>query len=261
MGLSSPASTMCKRPRPFAGIESVLMTLVNEQQLVRSVLRGDQHALGKLLEQMQPRLFNVALRMVSNRDDAAEVTQDAMLKVIEHVQDFREQSSISTWMIRITMNLAISHLRKRKVRKAGSLDQPFMNNGHGGHGGDDQSSSLRNHIEDKREPEPSQSVQQKEMLVHLQTALGRLGEDFRSVIILRDIEEMDYQQMADVLAVPVGTIKSRLFRARLSLRHEMLRLCPPQRNTGSAAGLPGMSGLTDSSGGLPPAFDGEVHRG
>lgn len=232
----------------------MLMTLVNEQQLVRSVIRGDQHALGKLLEQMQPRLFNVALRMVSNREDAAEVTQDAMLKVIEHVQDFREQSSISTWMIRITMNLAISHLRKRKVRKAGSLDQPFSNNGHGS---EDQSSSLRNHIEDKRELEPSQGVQQKEMLVHLQTALGRLGEDFRSVIVLRDIEEMDYQQMADVLAVPVGTIKSRLFRARLALRHEMLRLCPPQRNTGSAAGMPGLS----DSGGFPPAFEGEVNRG
>lgn len=238
----------------MAGIESLLMTLVNEQQLVKAVLKGDQHALGQLLEQMQPRLYNVALRMVSNRDDAAEVTQDAMLKVIEHVHDFKEQSSIATWMIRITMNLAISHLRKRKVRKAGSLDQPFGSQNSSQY---DQSSSLRNHIEDKREPEPSQSVQQKEMLVHLQAALASLGEDFRSVIVLRDIEEMDYQQMADVLAVPVGTIKSRLFRARLALRHEMLRLCPPAPNGSPSQGLSGLSGAPN---GVPP-LQGEVNHG
>lgn len=208
------------------------MTLQNEQQLVRAVVKGDHHALGQLLEQMQPRLFNVCLRMLGNRDDAAEVTQQAMLKIIEHVHDFRQQASVSTWMIRIAMNLSISQLRKRKVRQASSLDQTWPSSS----GSGDQSSALRDQLEDRREPEPSQSVQQKEMLVHLQTALAGLEEDFRSVVVLRDIEEMDYQQIAEVLSLPVGTVKSRLFRGRLALRHAMLKLCPPAKNTGSAAG-------------------------
>lgn len=202
------------------------MTLDNEQHLVTAVVKGDQHALGKLLELMQPRLYNVCLRMLGNRDDAAEITQESMLKIIEHVQDFRLQSNISTWMIRIAMNTSISHLRKRKVRQATSLEysqsaRPAAM--------DDQSATLRQQIEDRREPEPSESVQQKEMLVHLQKAMASLEEEFRSVLVLRDIEEMDYQQIATVLDVPVGTVKSRLFRARLALRHEMLKLCPPPR--------------------------------
>lgn len=220
------------------------MAIQNEQHLVKAVLRGDQHALGELLAQMQPRLYNVCLRMVSNREDAAEVTQEAMLKVIEHIHDFRSQASISTWMIRIAMNLCISHLRKRQVRKAGSIDQPSLN----GQMHDDQSSALRNQIEDRREPEPSQSVERKELLAHLQTALGCLNEEFRSVIVLRDIEEMDYQQIADVLGVPVGTVKSRLFRARLALRHEMLRLCPAPRSAGSAAGMTPPQGIDSTAG-------------
>lgn len=202
------------------------MTLDNEQQLVAAVVKGDQHALGKLLEAMQPRLFNVCLRMLGNRDDAAEVTQEAMLKVIEHVQDFRLQANIATWMIRIAMNLSISHLRKRKVRLAASLEHASTT---GTGAGADQSATLRQQIEDRRELDPAQSVQQKEMLVHLQAALAGLEEDFRSVLVLRDIEEMDYQQIATVLDVPVGTVKSRLFRARLALRHEMLKRCPPPK--------------------------------
>jgi RNA polymerase sigma-70 factor (ECF subfamily) len=224
------------------------MTVDNEQQLVNAVLEGDQHALGQLLEMMQPRLYNVCLRMVSNRDDAAEVTQEAMLKIIEHVQDFKGQSRISTWMIRIAMNLSISHLRKRQVRQAGSLEQPTGNH-HSSYGGD-QSTTLRLQIQDDREPEPSQSVQQKEMLALLQTAVGQLPEEFRSVIVLRDIEEMDYQQMADVLAAPVGTVKSRLFRARLALRQQMLALSPPSRHAVEPA--------STSQAAVPPR---EVSRG
>jgi RNA polymerase sigma-70 factor (ECF subfamily) len=207
------------------------MTLDNEQQLVKAVVKGDQHALGRLLELMQPRLFNVCLRMLGNRDDAAEVTQEAMLKIIEHVHDFRHQANIATWMIRIAMNLSISQLRKRKVRLATSLEysQSAHPTGH-----DDQSATLRQQIEDRREQDPSESVQQKEMLAHLQTALTSLDEEFRSVLVLRDIEEMDYQQIATVLDVPIGTVKSRLFRARLALRHEMLKLCPPPKPAASA---------------------------
>lgn len=223
------------------------MQQFSEAQLVQDVLRGDSAALGTLLQMHQKRLYNVALRMVSNRDDAAEITQDGMVKIIEHVADFKCQSSIGTWMVRIIMNLSISHLRKRKLRTTASLDQPpgapgtpgsmGAYPGGGGTGQEDQSSALRREMADHREPSPAVSVQQREMHLLLQKALAALEEDFRSVIVLRDINEMDYQQIAQVLAVPVGTVKSRLFRARLALRQQMFVLCPPPTPGTPAPGI------------------------
>jgi len=203
------------------------MSTGTDKSLVERVRQGDQDALGQLLQAYQQRLYNVVYRMVSHRDDAAEVTQDAMLRIIQHIGQFKGQSDISTWMIRIAMNLSISHLRKRKVRRTVSLDSAAglgstgYASGGGGYG-DDQSKPLRQQLSDQREPEPQLCVQQTEEIALLHGALERLELDFRSVLILRDIEQMDYQKIATVLAIPVGTVKSRLFRARLALRHEML---------------------------------------
>lgn len=190
----------------------------SEAQLLERARLGDQVALGQLLERHQQRLYNVALRMVGNRDDAAEVAQDALLRVVEHIDDYNGESALTTWMVRITMNLAISHLRKRKVRQAASLDV--------GGEDDDQTTALRRQLADEREPGPVSNVETSEMLGHLHRALAGLDEEFRAVLVLRDIDQMDYQQIAVVLSVPVGTVKSRLFRARLALRQEMARLVP-----------------------------------
>jgi RNA polymerase sigma-70 factor (ECF subfamily) len=200
------------------------MTQISEQQLVQSVLQGDRGALGRLLDAYQARLYNLVLRMVGNREDAADVAQESMLKIVEHIHDFRGQSSIWTWMARIAMNLAISHLRKRQVRSAVSLEH---SPGPASAAPPDQSAALREQIADHREPSPESSVQRQEMLNYLRIGLQHIEDDFRAVLVLRDIDEMGYEQIAQVLAIPVGTVKSRLFRARLALRHEMLRLCPP----------------------------------
>jgi RNA polymerase sigma-70 factor (ECF subfamily) len=188
----------------------------SDADLVRLVKRGERAALGQLLERHQDRLFNIALRMLGHREDAADATQEALVKVIQGIEGYKSGSAFSTWMIRIAMNTAISHLRKRRVRRAVSLD---------GDGGDEsRPGPLRERMADDREPSPDLSVERKEMLEHLKTAIAGLDEDFRSVLALRDIDQMDYQQIADVLQVPVGTVKSRLFRGRLSLRQKMLDL-------------------------------------
>jgi len=192
------------------------MTQQVEPQLVRQVMAGDRSALGDLLEQCHKRLFNICLRMVSNRDDAAELTQDAMLKIIEHIGDYNGKSQITTWMIRIAMNLCISHLRKRKLRRHPSLDAPAAGGDH-----DDQASPLRHLLEDAGNPGPQVRVQERELIGKMHDALEQLDEQFRAVIVLRDLGELDYAQIADTLAVPVGTVKSRLFRARLALRKAM----------------------------------------
>lgn len=193
-----------------------------EEKLVARAVQGDQDALGRLLETYQGRLYHVVLRMVGNRDDAVELTQEAMVKIITHIGRFDGRASISTWMTRIAMNLAISHLRKKRVRRAASLESSAW----GDASPDGQAATLRQQLEDRREPSPARSVQQSEMLKHLRTAMGRLDTDLRAVLVLRDIDELDYGNIAEVLSVPLGTVKSRLFRARLALRREMYKLCP-----------------------------------
>ncbi|MGB0768737.1 MAG: RNA polymerase sigma factor, partial [Phycisphaeraceae bacterium] len=94
----------------------------SDTALIEQIRDGDRAALGELLERHQHRLFSIALRMVSNRDDAAEVTQDAMLKIVQHFDSFRSEAQVTTWMTRIVMNQAISRLRRRKLRDHASLD-------------------------------------------------------------------------------------------------------------------------------------------
>lgn len=197
---------------------------LTEQQLVDRATAGDRQAMGELLSNYHNRLYNVALRMVNHQDDALELTQDAMLKIVEHLHTYDGRSQLSTWMIRITMNLSISHLRKRKLRKTASLDTQ-SNSGLSGTEGE-VSTSLSDRIETKNELPAEQCVEESEMLAALHEAMANLDEEFRSVLVLRDVNEMDYREIADILEVPVGTVKSRLFRARLALREEMSRAYP-----------------------------------
>lgn len=197
------------------------MTQHAEQELLAKIKKGNQAALGMLLKSQQQRLYNICLRMVGNRDDAAEVTQDALLKIIQNISRFRGDAQLSTWMVRITMNQAISHLRKRKHRQTVSLDAQMA-----GHR-DDQAVSLRQQLADPREPGPATSVETQEMLDQLQIALGQIDDEHRAVLVLRDIDQLDYKAIAKALELPTGTVKSRLYRARLALRHEMLKLNPP----------------------------------
>lgn len=198
-----------------------------EDQLVRRAQRGDQAALGDLLQNHRNQLYNVALRMVANRDDAAEITQDALLKVIQHINNYDGRSKLSTWMVRITMNQSISFLRKRRLRKTTSLDLDLSDaSAYNSSTSDGTGPRLADALASDQEPSPHQCVEQDEMVAQLHSAMQRLDEDFRSVLVLRDINDMDYRQIADVLAVPVGTVKSRLFRARLALRQEMAKVYP-----------------------------------
>jgi RNA polymerase sigma-70 factor (ECF subfamily) len=187
-----------------------------ERQLMDQVQRGDRGALGELLNAYSRQVYHVCLRMVSNSSDAADLTQDVLLKAIQHVDSFEGKSKFSTWLFRIAMNLSISHLRKRKVRRAVSLESSTNDDGHAG--APDQAFSLKAMIAEEREPGPHQSVETNEQIERVLAAVDCLDENLRSVILLRDLQDMDYQQMAEVLGVPVGTVKSRLFRARLALR-------------------------------------------
>ncbi|UCD73886.1 MAG: sigma-70 family RNA polymerase sigma factor [Phycisphaerales bacterium] len=184
------------------------MTPLRELQLVDDYRAGDPEALGELLSSYQRRVYAVCYRMVGNVDEAADLAQDAMLKVIEGLDSYDGRARLSTWIIRVTINSCLSHLRKQKIRRHGSLDDTA---------GDEQV-PLAGRIASERELSGPEHVEQAEARTVLLRVLGDIEPEMRGILVLRDMQDLDYQQIAEVLQVPVGTVKSRLFRARLALR-------------------------------------------
>ncbi|MEM1212784.1 MAG: sigma-70 family RNA polymerase sigma factor [Planctomycetota bacterium] len=203
-------------PTSETGPAPELGSSVTDPVLARAIA-GDRHALGVLLSQHQSRLYNTVLRMVSNRDDAAEVTQDVMLKIVQHIGGFRQDAKLTTWMTRIAMNQAISHLRKRRTRDTVSLES----SGRPSVAADDQAASLRAALTDHREPTAEHRVETRDEAECLQAAIDRLDDDFRAVLVLRDVQQLDYAEIAEALELKIGTVKSRLFRARLAVREQL----------------------------------------
>jgi RNA polymerase sigma-70 factor (ECF subfamily) len=194
------------------------MTVATQAELIDRARRGDRGALGQVLRGQQDRLFNLAFRMVSDRDDAAEVTQQAMLKAVDQLDRFRGEAQFTTWLRQILVNEAFSLLRRRRTRQrhhAGPSSDGRP------HHADDERADIVGQLPATGEPGPAQRVQQREAVELLQTAIEGLDEIFRAVLVLRDIEQLDYQQIGTVLELPAGTVKSRLFRARLQLREQL----------------------------------------
>lgn len=188
--------------------------------LLQKAQRGDRAAYGQIVVLYQDRLFNAVLRMVGDRDEARELTQEAFTRGLMSLGTFRGDASPYTWLFRIAVNLAISQLRKVQRQRVFSLDS--SGNAARQRDGDDQASGLMDRVARERGGEsPLQRMERQERDEAVLTALGKLDAEYRAVLVMRDIEGFDYQQMADILGLPLGTLKSRLFRARLAMRDEL----------------------------------------
>ncbi len=188
-------------------------------ELLRSAARGDRAAYGRLVVMYQDRLYNAVLRMVGDRDEASDLTQEAFMRGLAAVASFRGEAAPYTWLFRIAVNLAITRLRSVQRHRVFSLDA----GGNGrDHRGSDQAAELIERARRQSIEQPSHAMEQRERSQLVMAALGRIDPDFRAVLIMRDVEGFDYQQMADVLGLPLGTLKSRLFRARIALRDELM---------------------------------------
>lgn len=184
------------------------LTPLRELQLIEAYQEGQPEAIGDLLRAYQRRVYGVCYRMVRNADEAADLTQDALVKIMEGLHSYDGRAALSTWVIRVTMNCCLSHLRKERLRRHGSLDEPA------GSTGEPWAAKL---AAEGELSEPGR-VEQAEMRSALLHALRELDADMRAVLVLRDLQDLDYQQIGEVLAIPIGTVKSRLFRARVALR-------------------------------------------
>lgn len=192
---------------------------IDDDKLAQQAARGNHKALTQLLALLQDRVYGVCYRMTHHPDDALDCAQQTMLKVIQNISQFQGQSAISTWVYRIAVNVTISHIRKMKVRQTVSLDQSV-----GNASSNARPATLGASLKDNRELSPDEHVQKKETMRLLRQAIAMLEPDHRAVLVLRDTQQLDYQQIGEILDLPVGTVKSRLFRARLALRQTMLQL-------------------------------------
>ena len=188
---------------------------IDDNVLMDRCRRGDPDALECLVLKYQKRLYNVILRICPNPDDAAELTQETFVKIIENVGTFKGKSRFYTWAFRIAVNLTLNHCRRANKLGMRSLDAEE------GEGNDRTSQVLRDFLADGRAPDPAAVAQNQELCRVVTESLGKLDDDHRTAIVLRDIEGMSYAQMAQVLDVELGTVRSRLSRARGHFRQIM----------------------------------------
>ncbi len=176
----------------------------DDHRLIAECLKGDTAAFGALVRRYQDRLYNTVYRMVDNAEDAYDVVQEAFFNAYQSLESFKGDSLFFTWLYRIAVNTAIS--LKRKQRVVLSIDAG--RNGEQGIEPLDPSEMSR----------PGHALEQAEQERRVQQALSRLSPEHRAVLVMKDMEGQKYETMAEILQVPIGTIRSRLHRARLELR-------------------------------------------
>ncbi|HZJ85099.1 MAG TPA: sigma-70 family RNA polymerase sigma factor [Syntrophomonadaceae bacterium] len=183
-----------------------------DERLVKESLQGDKAAFEELVFQYQNKIYALSYRYMGNEQDAYDMTQEAFLKAYRSLRTFKGDSSFGTWMYRVATNVCLDELRRRKRRiVAFSLDEPLATQ---------EGDELGKEIPDNSLT-PDLIYEQKELSEYIQSQLNELKSEHKTVIILRDIMGLTYEEMAGVLDVSLGTVKSRLSRARISLRKKL----------------------------------------
>lgn len=170
-----------------------------DDELVRRHLAGDRSAFGLLVERHQRRVYNLSYRMLGRREDAADATQDAFVTAMQKLGSFRGSSAFTTWLHRVTVNICYDALRKR------SREIPVEE--------EDEASSPA--------AAPGDLAEESATAVDVQRALLAVPEEFRAVLIMHDVQGVPYEEIAEALGAPLGTVKSRLHRGRVSLGRAM----------------------------------------
>jgi len=185
---------------------------VDDAVLVTQTREGDARAFSELVRRYENKVFRLAQHVTQNREDAEDVLQETFLKAYEHLDQFRGDAKFYTWIVRIAVNQALMKLRRRKGDKAVSLDETIDT------GEDTIVREIASWDED-----PEQRFSREEIGDILDKAVESLEPIYRSVFVLRDIEDLSTEETAEALDLSVPAVKSRLLRARLQLREKLTR--------------------------------------
>src|SRR5579884_2335518 len=184
----------------------------DESALVARARQGDSQAFNELVNRYERKIFRLARHITQSEEDAEDVLQETFLKAFEHLPDFQGQSKFYTWIVRIAVNEALMKLRKRKTDKSVPLDEPV----------DTGEDTVVREIA-VWEENPEQKFSREELGHILNEAVESLRPAFRTVFVLRDIEELSTEETAEALGISIPAVKSRLLRARLQLREKLTR--------------------------------------
>jgi RNA polymerase sigma-70 factor (ECF subfamily) len=188
--------------------------ILNDNELVDRAQQGDNAAVEALVSRYEDRVYNLAYRMVGNREDAEDVLQDTFLNVIRSLGKFRKKSSFSTWLYRITANAALTRLRKtsKKDKSEGEfLDEVYAVK---------QAAQSGEKLSDWS-GNPARQLLTEESREMMEAAISELPEKYRAVFVLRDVEGLPASEVAEILELSIPAVKSRLHRARMFLRNHL----------------------------------------
>jgi len=185
---------------------------IDESTLVAQAREGDTVAFGELVRRYEGKIFRLAQHITQNREDAEDVLQETFLKAYEHLDQFQGNSKFYTWIVRIAVNQALMKLRRRKSDRSVSLDETIDT------GEDNIVREIAAWGED-----PEERFSREELGELLDSAIKGLEPPYRSVFVLRDIEDLSTEETADALGLSIPAVKSRLLRARLQLREKLTR--------------------------------------
>lgn len=180
------------------------MTREEESELIALVQNGASSAFEKLVLENQTNVYNLALRMVGDRDDAFDMSQEAFIKAYACIGQFRGESRFSVWLYRLTTNVCLDFLRSKERKSHVSITY------------DDDDDAKELEIPDERYT-PQGELEKKELREAVRRGLSRLPRDYRMILLLREIEGMSYDEISVALGLETGTVKSRIFRARKKL--------------------------------------------
>jgi RNA polymerase sigma-70 factor (ECF subfamily) len=180
----------------------------SDEQLINMSVKGDASAFGVLVERYQNKAYAISIKIVQNHDDALDCVQDSFIKAFRSLSSFNFQSSFNTWLYRIVTNTSLDLLRKNKKYQSNiPIEKPLS-------GDDDDDYFIQ--IEDRKADVENIAVS-NQTVIAVREAISQLSEDLKKVIILFDIEQFSLIEVSKILNIPVGTVKSRLFRAREKL--------------------------------------------
>jgi len=186
--------------------------VTSEEALVAQARQGDPVAFSELVRRHGNKVYRLALRITQNTADAEDVLQEVFLKAFTHVSGFEGHSKFYTWLVRIAVNESLMKLRKRRADKEVSLDEPVET------GADEMVREVA-----VWEQTPEQRFSQQELRQVLDEAIDNLAPIYRTVFLLRDVEELSIEETAEALDLSIPAVKSRLLRARLQLRERLTR--------------------------------------
>ncbi|MBK7755012.1 MAG: sigma-70 family RNA polymerase sigma factor [Deltaproteobacteria bacterium] len=199
----------------FATLLAMTLGVTSDEELVRRFGSGDRSAFSELVRRYQSRVYSLCFRWLRDPAKAEEVAQDVFIALYKSLADFRGESKLSTWIFRVATNHCKNRLvygNRRREDRHESIDAPV--------GGDDDGPVKQYAID---APGPDASINRAEASKLLQAALDALDEDQREIVLLRDVDDLSYEEIAELLQLPKGTVKSRLHRARAELARRLSR--------------------------------------